>query len=276
MGLHFDIMVKNKFVRWLVKNRLASKNCKKILCHCEATRQSFFKYLECEKFKHKLEVLYPSSHLVDFKVEKSNKIRFLFVSSLFKHKGGDFVLEAFRKIHEKYPKTELLIRADVPAETRKRYGDEGIIFEDYSGKNILPREEFIKNVFSRGDVFIYTTFCDSLGYSLFDALISKMPIIGTNLFAVPEIVLDGKNGFVLDIPGYNREKWVQEHHIDKMTSEDKKKFVNLLTKSMENFIKNPSLIKKMGREGYRRISNGDLSISERNKKLKEVYLGALK
>ena len=275
MGLNFDIMIKNKFVRKFVERKLASKYCKRILCHCDATRQSFLKYLNCSKFKDKLDVLYPSSHLVNIKRKKSKKITFLLVSSIFEQKGGLFVLEAFSKLNKKYPNIRLHVRADVNPSLIDKYKSSNIKFEPYSGENILPREELLKKVYSKGDVFIYTTFCDSFGYSLIDALVAKMPIIGTNLFAVPEIVQDKKNGFIVDIPGYKREEWIQEYHLYKITEADKKKFIGDLMKVMEKFVKNPSLINKMGMEGYKRISVGDLSLAQRNKKLRRVYEEAL-
>jgi len=275
VGLHFDIMVKNKILRKFIENRLASKNCKKILCHCNATKQSFLKYLNCEKFEEKLEVIYPSSHIIPIKKTKSKKIRFLFVSSLFEQKGGEFVLEAFKRLCEKYEGIELLVRSDVEDKFKKKYGSQNIIFEDYSGKNILGREEFLQNVFSRGDVFIYTTFCDSFGYSLIDALVAKMPIIGTNLFATPEIVRDKENGFIIDIPGYDRDEWIQEYHINRLKPLEKEKFILDLMKSMEKFINSPLLIREMGEKGFKRISTGDLSLENRNKKIKNVYIEAL-
>ena len=47
-------LIKNKFWKRFIEKKLASKYCKGVLCHCEATRQAFFKYLDCSKFKNKI------------------------------------------------------------------------------------------------------------------------------------------------------------------------------------------------------------------------------
>tara|TARA_Y100000310_G_scaffold283931_1_gene306265 strand:- start:337 stop:1461 length:1125 start_codon:yes stop_codon:yes gene_type:complete len=275
VGLHFDIMVKNKFIRWFVQKKLSSKYCKKILCHCDATKQSFLKYLDCSKFKDKLDVLYPSSHIVNIKKTNSKDKRFLFISSIFEQKGGLFVLEAFKRLNKKYPNVSLHVRADVKESIKKEYCSKKIFFEGYSGENILPREKLLKQIYPKGDIFIYTTFCDSFGYSLIDAMVAKMPIIGTNLFAVPEMVQEGRNGFIVDIPRYRRDDWIQEYSQAKFTTKEKEKFIVDLVRQMEKFIKNPELIEKMGAESYKRISKGNLSINERNKKLRRIYENAL-
>tara|TARA_Y100000034_G_scaffold133107_1_gene197735 strand:- start:612 stop:1421 length:810 start_codon:yes stop_codon:yes gene_type:complete len=268
-------MVKNKFIRWFVQKKLSSKYCKKILCHCDATKQSFLKYLDCSKFKDKLDVLYPSSHIVNIKKTNSKDKRFLFISSIFEQKGGLFVLEAFKRLNKKYPNVSLHVRADVEESIKKEYCSKKIFFEGYSGENILPREKLLKQIYPKGDIFIYTTFCDSFGYSLIDAMVAKMPIIGTNLFAVPEMVQEGRNGFIVDIPGYRRDDWIQEYSQAKFTTREKEKFIVGLVRQMEKFVKNPDLIEKMGAESYKRISKGNLSINERNKKLRRIYSEAL-
>lgn len=276
IGLHFDLMVKNKFLRGIVQNRLRSKNCKAILCHCEATRQSFLKYLNCRGFEHKLKVLYPSSHIVKIEKKKNNKkITFLSILSLFEQKGGIQILEAFSILEKKYKNIELIMRADVPQKLKEKYNSKNIVYQGYF-KEIIPREELLKKVYSQGDVFIYTTFCDSFGFSLIDALVAGLPIITTNLFASPEVIENGKNGFVITIPGYKPEDYIQEYNIKKMNESNNEKFIEDLVFSMEKLIKNKKLRENMGKESFNLISEGKFSLKERNKKLRKVYEEALK
>jgi glycosyltransferase involved in cell wall biosynthesis len=270
IGLHFDLMTKNKLLRWIVHNRLRSNNCKAILCHCEATRQSFLKYLNCKGFEHKLQILYPSSHLIEMPPRKGKSITFLSIMSLFKQKGGIQVLEAFSQLEKKNNDVKLIIRADVPREIQEKYNSPNIEYQDYFSQ-IVPREELIKTVYSQADVFIYTTFCDSFGYSLIDALVAKLPIISTNLFAAPEVVEEGKNGYIVNIPGYKKEEYVQEYHIENMTKEQEQGFIHKLYKAMEKLAMDKELREKMANESYDKISQGKFSIKQRNIKLKQVY-----
>ena len=143
---------------------------------------------------------------------------------------------------------------------------------DYFG-DIIPRERLLKEVYSKCDIFLYPTFCDSFGYSLIDALVAKLPIVGTNLYAVPEVVEDGKNGFIIDIPGYNIESGMTDYPIEKLSQKENKIFICGLVKSLEKLIKNKKLRDRMGKKSFEMASRGKFSIKERNKKLLAVYNG---
>lgn len=274
MGLHSKA-VENKVIKKFIEWRLGSKYCKAILCHCDATLQGFLKHFDCRKFKHKLKVVYPSSHITKIEKEKHNKIRILCILSLFDQKGGLQVLEAFSRIEKKYKNVELWMRADVPKEIKKKYNSKNIKYTSYSS-NIVPREELLKTVYSKCDIFLYPTLCDSFGYNLVDSMVAGMPTIGTNLFAVPEVVLDGKTGLIVDIPGYDlHANYIQEHPIAQLVGKDNEKFIDNLEEAMEKLVSNKSLIKKMAKANFERINTGEFSIKSRNKQLFSVYMEAL-
>ena len=234
-------LIKNKFLKRFIEGKLSSKNCKAILCHCEATRQAFFKYLDCRKFKDKIKVLYPATHVIPFKKTKHNKIRILSVLSLFYHKGGPQILEAFSKLEKKYKNIELWMKSDVPNKFKEKYNSKNIKYFSYFG-NVLTREKLLKDIYSKSDIFVYPSFCDSFGYSLIDALTTKLPIVATNLFAIPEIVENNRNGFVIKMPTYNlKDNFLQAHHYQKINLSDNKKIVNGLVKNLEKLIKSKKL-----------------------------------
>jgi len=270
-----DKLIKKKFWKKFLERKLASKECKAILCHCEATRQSFYHYLDCSKFEQKLKVLYPSSHIIPIKKIKSKKIRLLAVLSLFEQKGGLQILEAFSKLEKKHNNIELTIRADVPDYIKKKYNSKNIKYQKYFG-NIISRERLLKTVYSEADILIYTTFCDSFGYSLIDAMVAGLPIIGTNLFAVPEVVTNGKNGLIVNIPGYNLQSEYKQFFDVRDLGKNENRYVKDLEKLMEKLIKNKKLREKMGKNSFNKIKNGIFSIEERNKKLSKIYQDALK
>jgi len=264
-------LIKNKFWKRFIEKKLASINCRAILCHCEATRQAFFRYLDCSRFKEKIKVLYPASHIVPIKKEKHDKIRILCVLSLFKPKGGHQILKAFSQLEKKHKNIELWLRADVPESFKKKYNSKNIKYMDYL-KDIVPREKLLKEVYSKCDIFLYPTFYDSFGYSLIDAMVAKLPIISTNMFAIPEIVKDGRNGFVVDIPGYSlKENFLQYYPIENLTKKDNEKFIQGIVKSLEKLIKDKKLREGMSKESFRLVNTGKFSIKERNKRLLEAY-----
>jgi len=269
-------LIKNKFWRGFIEKKLASENCRAILCHCEATREAFFYYLDCSRFKDKIKVLYPSSHIFPLKKTEHQKIRILSVLSLFYHKGGPQILEAFSELEKKYKNIELWIKADVPKEFRKRYNSKNIRWFPYFSQ-VLPREKLIQDFHAQCDIFVYPSFCDSFGYSLIDAMIAGLPIITTNLFAFPEIIENGKNGFIIKIPGYNlRKGFFQVHRYQDIKPGENQEIVKELVKNLERLIKSRKLRDKMKKENLALIGSGKFSIRERNKKLNDIYDEALR
>jgi len=269
-------LIKNKFWKKFIEKKLSSKNCKAILCHCEATRQSFFRYLDCSKFEDKLKVLYPSSHIVPIKKEKHNKIRILAIMSIFYGKAGLQILKVFSKIQKKYPNVEFWIRADVPEDLKEKFKLKNVNYMDYFG-NIIPRKDLIKSVYAECDIFFYPTLVDSFGYSLIDAMTTKLPIVASNLYAIPEIVKNKETGLIVKIPGYCLEEdYVQSFPLENMDGKVEETFVKDCYNALVKLIEDKSLREKMGDKGFERISEGDLSISARNKKLGKIYSEALK
>jgi len=268
--------IKNKFWKRFIENKLASKNCKAILCHCEATRQSFFYYLNCSKFKDKLRVLSPASHIINIKKEKHKKIRILAVISIFNNKSGPQILKAFKILEKKYKNIELWIKADVPAELKNTFISKNIQFIPYF-ENIIPREKLLQDLYSKCDIFLYPSLTDSFGYSLIDAMVAKLPIVSTNLFAFPEIVKENKNGFIIKIPNYNLEKgYVQTYYWKKLTGKDEQLFVEEIVNKVSKLINNKKLREKMGKASFEKVLSGNFSIKERNNQLKNIYEEALK
>ena len=275
MGPHSKA-VENKLIKKFIEWKLGSKYCKAILCHCDATLQGFLKHFDCRKFKHKLKVLYPSAHISPTKTEKHEKIRILCVLSLFEQKGGIQVLEAFSRLEKKFNNVELWMRADVPKEIQKKYSSKNVKYTNYSN-NIISREDLIKNVHAKCDIFLYPTLCDSFGFGLMDAMVAGLPIIGTNLFAVPELVEDGKTGLIVDIPGYSlKENFIQEYPVSKLVGDANEKFIVDMHFAMERLVKNEAFRNKLAKAGLDKVRKGALSIPVRNKQLIEVYNEALK
>ncbi len=274
VGLNREIMMNNPLARKFIKNRLESKNCKKILCHCEATKKSFLKYFISNKFKSKLDVLYPSSHIHNYQKNERKKIRFLAILSIFRQKGGMEILQAFSNLQKKYPGIELWIKGDAPQDVIKEFSSKNIKFFPYL-KKIISREKLLKDFYFQSDALIYTTLCDSFGYSLIDGLVAGLPIITTNLFNSPEVVKHNKNGIVIPIPGYKPKDYIQEYPLENFDATAKKIFIKDLESAMETIIKNKPLREKMGKESLKLIKTGKYSLNERNKKLRAVYDEAL-
>jgi glycosyltransferase involved in cell wall biosynthesis len=274
-GLNPDFLKKN-FWKKTIEFILSRENCKGILCHCEATQKAFYQYLDCSKFEDKIKVLYPSSHLIDIKKKETQKVKIICILSLFYHKSGPQVLEAFKRLEKDHDDIELVIKSDVPDEYKEKYASKNIRYVPYFS-DIIPRKELLQKLYQDADICLYPTLCDSFGYSLIDALVAGLPIVGTNMFATPEIVNNNENGIIVKIPGYSlHPEYIQYTPWDKITGSKNEKLIEGIKKALEKLISNKKLRERMGKKSYELISKGKFSIKERNRQLKEIYQTALK
>jgi glycosyltransferase involved in cell wall biosynthesis len=260
----------------LIFKFLRSKYCKKILPHTFASKKSF-ESIFGKVFDKKLEVVYPAIRRFNFKHAKKDKIRILFIGKDFEAKGGKEVLKAHQILKKRYDNIELVIKSKVPEKFLNNFKEEGIIFTN----EIVNREELFRKYYFTSDIFVFPTYIDSFGYVLLEAMAASLPIITTDIFSIPEIVEDNKNGFLIKSPlSWANEKglfkWKSWQHFISLTKMEHLSVVKQLVEKISLLIEDSSLRKRMGREGRKLVEKGKFSIKERNKKLKEIYEEALK
>jgi glycosyltransferase involved in cell wall biosynthesis len=260
---------------------LSSKYCKKILPHCMAAAKSLDNAYDISSFREKIEVLYPaiSTHFIKKVNRKENDtIVLLFVGKgeSFYRKGGKELLQAFDILSKKYD-VKLVMKTEPPEEIKKRYGERKDI--EFFTKTI-PRDELFKKLYFTSDIFVFPTYVDSFGYVLLEAMVASLPLISTDIFAIPEIIGDDKNGFLIRTPISDFDsKFLYQGKYEIGTYVKNRRFpevVKQLVEKLSLLIEDTSLRKRMGRYGRRLVEKGKFSIRERNKKLKQVYEEALK
>jgi glycosyltransferase involved in cell wall biosynthesis len=276
-GLSISLL-KNKFTKNIIEKSLASNYCKKIMPHCEASKKAMFNTFDCSKFKNKIEVVYPATHILKIKKNKHKNIRILSVLSLFYEKGGLQTIEAFSRLEKKYKNIELWIKSDVPEEVRKRYSSKNIKYFPYKVE-ILSREKLLQKYYANCDIFLYPSFVDTFGYSLIDAMVGGLPIVASNIFAIPELVENNKNGFIIKAPvSWHDKKFLHKKDYTNIKNYNKiyNRYANEIVKKLSILIENKKLREKMGQYSFKLVSEGKFSINERNKKLRRIYEGSIK
>jgi glycosyltransferase involved in cell wall biosynthesis len=122
----------------------------------------------------------------------------IFVGTLRPVKGVKYLIEAMNIIHENLPDTKLLIVGDGPdREKLKRLVQELNLQSctHFAGK--VSNEE-IPEYMAQADLFALPSLSESFGIVNIEAMASGLPIITTNVGGLPEIVINGKNGFLVE------------------------------------------------------------------------------
>jgi len=272
--------MKNPIVRKIIMSSLMSKQCKKILPQSEAAKKTFIQAIgkdNYNKIKNKVEVLYLALRPCKKKKKKrkDGKVILSFIGRSFYGKGGPHLLKAYEILTKKYNNLILKYKGKIPEEwqgfAKKLKGFEHI--EGY-----FSRDELFDKMYLSSDIYVMPTNKDNYGVVFLEAMSAGLPIVSTTSMTVPEIVIDGKNGFLVKTTLSHENYYDRKKEYERIRKKVDWDIVNQLVEKLSILIENKKLREKMGKEGRKMIEdkNGKFSIEKRNKQLRKIYEGCLK
>jgi starch synthase len=117
----------------------------------------------------------------------------LFVGLQFQRKGGDVLVQSFRKVRATLPAARLLL-AGVPVGF---VDGPGITCLGELNKNRSEGTAALAAAYASADVFALPTRFEPFGVAFVEAMHFGIPCIGPRAWAVPEIIADGVTGFTV-------------------------------------------------------------------------------
>lgn len=129
----------------------------------------------------------------------------LAVGRLIEQKDHATLLRAFARVHERLPEARLAVLGSGPLETDLRALAAELGVGDVV---LLPGRTAIRDWLERADVFVHTSRWEGFGIALLEAMLASLPVVATNVSAVPEVVVPGETGALLaagDAEGVARE-----------------------------------------------------------------------
>lgn len=193
--------------------------------------------------KEKLVVVQPGLQIqkANSSVGDDKRVNILFVGTWFERKGGRILLEAFEKLSKKFFNVRLTIVGEVPNKLK-------VESEKLKVYKYVPRERLMREFFPRADIFILVPpKVEGYGFSVVEAMSFGIPVIVSNVCALPELVEDGKSGFVVK-PGS----------------------IDDLVEKIERLVANKSLREKMGELAKKRFEH-NFTVEKSNEQLLEVF-----
>lgn len=119
----------------------------------------------------------------------------LFVGRQFHRKGGDVLMQAFRRVRDRIPDARLWIAGPSSFTTR----EPGITVLGDLNKNTPEGWAALAEAYGTADVFCLPTRFEPFGIAFIEAMYFGLPCIGTDAWAVPEMITDGETGFTVPI-----------------------------------------------------------------------------
>ncbi len=128
------------------------------------------------------------------KVSKKDSVfRIIFVGTLSARKGVHYLLQAYSELHLK--NSELLLIGEMCDEMK-------FFFQKYP-KNVrwIPHVAHTElyTFLSQGSIFVMPSLEEGLALVIFEAMACGLPVIATTNSGAEDIVIDGRNGFIIPI-----------------------------------------------------------------------------
>lgn len=122
--------------------------------------------------------------------------KFLHVGRISYEKNCDVVLNAFKTIHEHYPKATLVIIGEGPAiPSLERQAEHLGIQASVSFKGFIPNA-VLHEEYPKYDVFLTASTMETQGLVVLEAIACGLPAVGVDAFALPELIRHGENGYI--------------------------------------------------------------------------------
>ena len=150
----------------------------------------------------------PENPVIDMWPEGA--FRILYVGKIEDRRNVYFLIEVFRRLHQKNPDTQLAIIGTGEERYVKNFLA-SIETEIETGiVKYLPRatQSQLADVYKNTDLFLFTSNYEIFGMVLLEAMYFGVPVISTENGGAVTLIKQGENGYVLD--GFDIMQWVEK------------------------------------------------------------------
>ena len=120
--------------------------------------------------------------------KQSERVRILFVGGQFERKGGPDLLEAARRLGDDV-ELDIVTGAETPVIP------EGVRARVHHG--LKPQSEKLIGLYRAADIFVLPSRGDCMPQAVIEAIACGLPVVSTRVGAIPEMVTDGVNGYLV-------------------------------------------------------------------------------
>jgi len=123
----------------------------------------------------------------------------LYVGRLYSRKGLPTLIEAIPPVVAKFKNIKFLISGKGlkdEEERLRRYAKQLKVEEKLVYLGYYPDEK-LPNLYGAADIFVFPSIYENMPFAMLEALASGLPVITTTVGGIPEVIQNGKNGFLV-------------------------------------------------------------------------------
>ncbi|MBD2336584.1 glycosyltransferase family 4 protein [Calothrix sp. FACHB-156] len=231
-----------KIAYTILNNRLALKNCQKIIAISDYAKMRFVNRISewniREELTNKLTIIHPNFGIRANQpktYKDSEPIELIFVGNHLARKGGIVALRVAKKAESlglpikvhiiSNLRCGLGVPTDFPDQSKYATDLKLLDLDNVIFHKSLPNEKVL-DLLAQSHFQILATLHDTYGYSVIEGFSVATPAITTNICALPEFVHDGENGYHLKLPLNEIRHWNDWLHGEKTKTDEYWEIVN--------------------------------------------------
>jgi glycosyltransferase involved in cell wall biosynthesis len=271
-------------IAW-VRHLLAKDNCKRVLFWSEAGKNTAFDYgqIRDEALIRKIDVVYPAIRTVPDEMIRFNEgeVSLLFTGEFFR-KGGVNVIDAFARAQARFPGIRLNLCCDetidfstpIPG-LRQEYLSKIRSNPGISWLGRVSRDRLLTEILPETDVYMLPTYEEVFGFSILEAMAFGIPVISTNVFAIPELLENEVSGYLIDISSYHPERFVRGYVVVDLPEDFQEFLTENLYYRICQLVESSELRRRIGLAGLA-TARTKFSFETRNRAMSEIYRSSLR
>lgn len=241
--LRFEGSVMRSIVRVTV-DMLNAEKCRAIVLWSNWAREG---YINDGVDGRKIVVIPPTFETHEKRTSHNTK-NILFLGRDYKRKGGDVALRVFENLKKSFDNLHLTFIGRIPdKEVVEKIREDGSI----SYFEFVSKKDLHEKIFPETDVFLLPTRAEAYGMSIIEAMSYGIPVVSSNISAIPEVVEDGVSGYLAP-----------------------PRSVGLFTRQCGRLLDDKEKMERMGKNAIEKISR-DFSRERIGAKLYDLYLDCM-
>jgi glycosyltransferase involved in cell wall biosynthesis len=120
------------------------------------------------------------------------------VGSISERKGQDRILRVWDELVAHCPRLRLLVVGESSGSDEDRNYLERLLNSDHSRVHFLGMRRDVPAIMKSIDILLTPSRHEGMGLVIVEAMAAKVPVIGANTGGIPEVVVDGETGIIID------------------------------------------------------------------------------
>ncbi len=207
----------NPLYKWALR-RLAGKHCKALIFTSQSARRRNEEHLLAAGVDPgKMSVIYRAVEQYAPEGRDDRFFTIIFAGNGFYRKGGVELLKAFQRLDRPEARLVIISTLEVdwgifPDPEEITWAEQAIAADPrITVHRQLPHDALIAQM-RAADLFVSTTFQDPFNNTVLEAMGTGLPVICSNVGALPEVAQDGRNGWVLSVADRTSDDIAEELH----------------------------------------------------------------